>query len=252
MKFSTIIGLEFFKLRRKWIFAMITFFLSAEIVWTLMATRKYMTGNPDHANWEMIIIMLTSLNALFLPIISAVVVSRICDMEHKGDTWKLLRSASVSIRQVYASKYICASVLMLGAVCLQILAIIAIGLMNKLVDPIPLSMILSFGFGTILTNMAVIAMQQWVSLCYKNQAFSLCLGMVGGFIGMTADFFPSIISRFFVWSYYSGLSPIKLNNTSNIIEPITQSLDLGLLTAITVLAAIFYMAGSSHITRQDI
>lgn len=251
MRFSTIIGLEFFKLRRKWIFVMITLFLSAEVMWTFMATTKYMNGS-DNANWEMIIMMLSSLNALFLPIISSVVVSRICDMEHKGDTWKLLKTASVKLNHVYASKYICASVLMLGAVCLQVLAIIMIGQINKLIAPIPYSLIMSFSIGTIMTNMAVLALQQWISLFLKNQAFALCLGMIGGFIGMTADFFPSIVSRFFVWSYYSGLSPIKLNYQDNNFEPVTHGLNIGLLIAITVLAAIFYIGGRIHITRQEI
>lgn len=111
------IGLEFFKLRRRHLFLMIVLFLSMEIAWAFISISMSISRNPDSAGWEGVFVTIASMNGLFLPILSAVVVSR-CDMEHKGSTWKLLMAISVKRRRIYAAKYICACVLLLFAVLL--------------------------------------------------------------------------------------------------------------------------------------
>lgn len=248
------ICLEFYKLRHKHLFLMVTLFLFVEIAWAFMATSMSISRNPDGAGWEPVIAMLSSMNGLFLPILSAIAVSRICDMEHKGNTWKLLLSVSVKRGQLYAAKYACACVLMLCACILQVLAIVAFGIANSFEQPVPLLLLARFLMGTVLTNMVIIALQQWVSLAVKNQAFALCLGMVGGFMGLVADLFPRAVRRFFVWSYYTGLSPITQSYANEKIQ--FTVLDLSALLpmmAMLIMAGIgIYIAGSIHISRQEV
>ena len=43
------IKLEFYKLRHKHLFLMITLFLLVEIAWTFMATSMSISRNPDYA-----------------------------------------------------------------------------------------------------------------------------------------------------------------------------------------------------------
>jgi len=116
--------LEFYKLRRKRILSMITIFISAEILWAFMAISMSMSRNPESVKWEAIIAAISSMNGLFLPIISAIVASRICDMEHKGNTWKLLLSTNKKISHIYASKYLCSAILLCYGVIIQVIAIL--------------------------------------------------------------------------------------------------------------------------------
>ncbi|MDQ0177226.1 ABC transporter permease [Bacillus chungangensis] len=252
MKLWKTVSLEFFKLRRKWIFVMVTLFLSVEILWTFMSLHISMSRNPDQAGWEAILSTIASMNGLFLPIIAAIVVSRICDMEHKGDTWKLLITSSVKIKDLYASKYISACIVMFYVIILQLISIVGFGIFNKFTGAVPHLLLLQFSVGTMLANMAVLALQQWLSLAIKNQAFALCLGMVGGFIGMTAPFFPTVASSLFTWSYYSILSPVTSHFTDYSMEFVTQQLSLGKAAAIFLMGMIFYIAGSLHVSRQEI
>lgn len=78
------LALEYFKIRRKKVWLMLTLFLIAELVWASMSMSISISRSPDNATWEALIFTLSSMNGLFLPIISAIIVSRICDMEHKG------------------------------------------------------------------------------------------------------------------------------------------------------------------------
>ncbi|MBN6187777.1 ABC transporter permease [Aneurinibacillus sp. BA2021] len=249
-----VISLELFKLRHKHLLLMVTLFLLVEIAWAFMATSMSISRNPDNAGWEPLIVMLSSMNGLFLPILTAICVSRICDMEHKGDTWKLLLTVSMRRSKLYAAKYISASIVMLWACMLQVLAIIAFDIVNGFEQPVPLSLLTRFFIGTLLTNMIIIALQQWVSMAVKNQAFALSLGMVGGFIGMAADLFPLGVRRIFVWSYYTGLSPITQSYTSEKMQFIVRDMS-SLLPVMAVLIAAgigIYLAGSTHVSRQEV
>jgi len=248
------IRLEFYKLRHKHLFLMITLFLIVEIAWVFMATSMSISRSPDNATWELLIATLSSMNGLFLPILSAVCVSRICDMEHKGNTWKLLMTVSVKRGQLYAAKYISASIVMLWACTLQVLAIVVFGVVNGFQQPVPLFLLVRFLIGMVLTNMTIIALQQWVSMAVKNQAFALCLGMVGGFIGMAADLFPAGVRRIFVWSYYTGLSPITQSYTSEKMQFIVRDISplLPVMAVLIVAGIVIYLAGSIHISRQEV
>lgn len=246
------VSLEFFKLRRKHLFLMITLLLSVEIAWAFMSVSMYLTRNPGKVGWADTIVTIASMNGLFLPIILAVVVSRICDMEHKGNTWKLLMTASVRRSQVYTAKYICACFLLLYAVALQVAAIAGFGIANTFGTPIPLWLLIKFSGGTMLTSMAVIALQQWVSLAVKNQAFALSLGMLGGFIGMTADLFPATIRRIFIWSYYTGLSPVTYSYANNSMKFIANDIEVYLPIAVLLMGITAYFLGNIHVSRQDV
>lgn len=50
-----------------------------------------MISDPNAPAWEDLIVGPATMNGLFLPILAAVIASRICDMEHRGNTWKLLQ-----------------------------------------------------------------------------------------------------------------------------------------------------------------
>lgn len=246
--------LEFYKLRHKHLFLMMTLILLVEITWAFMATSMSISRNPEIARWETLMLMLSTMNGLFLPILSAICVSRICDTEHKGNTWKLLLAISVKRGHLYAAKYMCACLVMLWICILQVFSISAFGIIKGFDDPVPFLLLGQFLSGTVLTNMVIIALQQWVSMAVKNQAFALTLGMIGGFIGLAADLFPFGIRRLFVWSYYSGLSPIKQNYVNEQMQFITQDISNSLpMMSPLIMAGIFiYLAGSIHISRQEV
>lgn len=248
-----LVGLELYKLRRKRLFLMVILFLAVEIGWAFSATSISISRNPGSAGWEALIAMMSSMNGLFLPILTAVCVSRICDMEHKGNTWKLLLTLSVRRGALYAAKYVTASLVVSLACLMQAVAIAGFGLMKGFEQPVPVLLLLRFLLGLVITNMGVIALQQWASMAAKNQAFALALGMVGGFIGVAADLFPQGIRRIFIWSYYTGLSPVTQSYASAHIQFVVRDMGslLPVMVALTAVGMVVYLAGSVYVSRQE-
>ncbi|MFD0710437.1 ABC transporter permease [Paenibacillus sp. GCM10027626] len=246
------IGLEFYKLRRKRIIPMILLFLAVELAWAFISVTMSLSRNPDSAGWEIVLVTVSSMNGLFLPIIAAVVASRVCDMEHKGDTWKMLLAASVKRGHIYGAKYGCACLLMLLAIVVQTAGIASFGLVNGFEQVLPAMLLLRFVAGTLLTSMVVLALQQWLALAVKNQAFGLCLGMIGGFIGMTADMFPLFVRRIFIWTYYTGLSPVAYSYEQETMHIIGRQIDGQLLIIVIAAGLVCYAAGMLHVSRQDV
>ncbi|WP_440896693.1 ABC transporter permease [Amphibacillus sp. Q70] len=245
--------LEFFKIRRKKIWLMMLLFLVVEMGWVFMSVTRSIANNPGDARWESIIYVVSSMNGLFLPILAAIVVSRICDMEHKGDTWKMLVVTNVKRRKLFSAKYMCANSLMLFVLIVQIAFIIFFGKLNNFSGSFPFHLLVSFLAGALITTMVITAIQQWMSLAIKNQAFALCLGMVGGFIGMTAAMFPSSVRHFFIWSYYLDLSPISYSYSESLGASYAQeSLNMSLIISTLVMFVIFYLMGRIHLNRQEI
>ncbi|KXY07223.1 ABC transporter permease [Bacillus sp. FSL K6-0067] len=247
-----ILALEYFKIRRKKIWTMIILFLIVEMLWAFMSISRSIASNPDNRVWESIFFSISSMNGLFMPIISAVVASRICDMEHKGSTWKMLVATNVEHRQLYAAKYICINSLMLNAIFAQILFIIVFGLIKNFPGTVPIELLTRFIFGNLLTTLAITAIQQWVSFSIKNQSFALCLGMLGGFIGMTAGLFPAAIRHIFIWSYYLELSPVTYLYVEPMgfymIQPVSFRIILGAL----IMTGLFYFAGRIQVNHKEI
>lgn len=248
------ISLELYKLRHKHLFLMVTLFLLVEIAWASIATSMSIARNPENAGWEPLIAMLSSLNGLFLPILTAICVSRICDMEHKGNTRKLLLTVSLKPIELYGAKYISAFIIMLWASMLQVLSIVAFGIINNFKEAVPLFLLFRFLMGTVLTNMAVIALQQWVSIAIKNQAFPLTLGMVGGFIGMASDLFPQGVGRIFVWAYYTRLSSVTQSYTNEKIYFFVRDMNslLPVMKALILASIGIYLAGCIHVSKQEV
>lgn len=248
------LALELFKLRRKRLFLIIALFLLVQLAWAFASVSISLSRHPEQPDWEALLVTVAAMNGLFLPILIAVSVSRIWDMEHKGRTWNMLLTLSVKPSRLYAAKYVCASLVMLWVGLLQVLAITGFGLSQGFRQPIPFGLMAHFLVGSLLTSIVIIALQHWVSMAVKNQAFALSLGMIGGFFGLTADLFPSEISRIFIWSYYSALSPVRQKLAHDQIHYMIQ--DLGSLwPALAFLVGTgmaIYLAGRFHMVRKEV
>lgn len=250
----TVIQLEYFKLRRKRLFLISTGFLLVEILWLFLNMNQSIMRNPDQARWEPLIATISSMNGLFLPLLIAISVSRICDMEHKGNTWKLLLTLSVKRSRLYFAKFFVANGVMFTIAVLQMIAMIVYGILKDFADPVPVNVFMQFLIGILLTNAAIIALQQWVSFALKNQAFALALGMIGSFLGMTGGLFPFSIRRFFIWSYYNELSPVAQHFSH---DQITYSLTnlpelLPLMGTVFIVAISLYIIGSFSIRKKEV
>ena len=124
-------------------------------------------------------------NTIFLPLTLAVMASRICDAENKGNTYKLLCTMQEK-RHIFDVK------LLLG-----------LGQIIPITQPFPLKHSLIFLGVLFVVSWSLFLMQQILSLLISSQLIPLFIGLLGSFVGVFSAFFPmDKVTGFLPWGYY--------------------------------------------------
>lgn len=199
-----LIHLEFYKIKGKKICLSILLLIVFELMWSLWAATSY---HDPSDGWRYLLYQMPSMNTLFMPILIAILASRLSDNEHKGNTFPLLNTL-VLPSKLYIAKFICGSVYVSITAFIQVLCMFFINFLLHFTEPVPVKHIFIFLMSTMIVNLCLLALYQALSMIIVNQVIVLISGIVGGFIGFFSLFFPPFIQLFFLPSYYSLLDTI--------------------------------------------
>lgn len=84
------LAMEFHKTRRRKVWLIVAALILVQIIWILWVFRRTNAHAPENG-WMLSLYQFPLLNSIIMPVIAAVVASRLCDVEHKGQTFKLLK-----------------------------------------------------------------------------------------------------------------------------------------------------------------
>ncbi len=203
------LAVEFYKTRRRKIFLVVLAMIAAQLMWALWSFSR-MDARDLEQGWISSLFQFPLLNSLMMPVICAVVASRICDMEHKGQTFKLLNTI-LSAGRLFDVKFLCGAFYMLLAVLFQIVIIIITGYLKGFEGNAPFEL---FGYYLLFTtaiNLSILLLQQILSLLFTNQMVPLTVGLTGSFFGLFSLFFPQGFQKFVIWGYYGVLMFIGMD-----------------------------------------
>ncbi len=247
-----LLGLEFYKCRRRKIVLVCATMLAVELIWMCVFLTRQDAENLQQG-WMLLIYNLIIVDAIVLPLSVATLASRNCELEHKGSTWKLLETM-VPPGSLYTTK-LCWGALVL-ALLLMIRAglFLAVGVYSQFPGPIPWGWMGLLTFVSWAVSMMVYALQQGLSLRFVNQAAALVCGISGSFLGLLSMLFPAWLKRCVPWGYYGLLSFVGMD-----WEPATgvtrfywlwpQAADAALLA---VWAALFLAAGRTLFVNKEV
>lgn len=247
--------LEFYKLKRRKIFLTVFLLLAAELLWSSVGfhTDSFMKiiKISKSPSWEYMLRVLSQMECLFFPVMIAVVVSRINDMEHKENTWKLLMSDGESIKTIYRSKFLCILIIIVAAEAVEILYLILWGHSNHVAEPFPAAIYFNFFAGSIMVSIGIIAIQQWISMAVQNQLVAMSVGMLGAFLGFLSPLLPSAAQNLIIWGYYWKLSPAdfivkSVNETPAIVA---HSINMVPVLIMFVIGILIYFIGRHNLDR---
>ena len=159
-----------------------------------------MDAHDLYQGWMYFLYQLPLLNSIMMPVIAAVVASRLCDIEHKGQTFKLLNTV-MPAQRLFAAKFVCGALYMLATVLLQLIVIVAVGYTAGFWGNPPSNKLLYYLLFTTAVNLTILLLQQVLSLLFKNQMIPLSVGIIGSFAGLFIMYFPQSLERFFLWGY---------------------------------------------------
>ncbi len=215
--------LELYKLKHRKVFLTFLVILGVELlfVFSNYGNNKNflnMVSDPAAPAWEDLIIGPAAINGLFFPILAAVIASRICDMEHKGNTWKLLECNNQNRRSIWFCKFTIVSTLMMLAIFIQAFTIIAYGNSVGIVQLLPARTLLGFVFGTAMITFVVVTIQVFFSLVCTNQLIPMSIGMVGALIGFISTLLPPGIRNILIWGNYAELMVLGQDTSSGNLQ----------------------------------
>ena len=241
--------LELYKLKRRKVFLTFALILGVELLFVFSSYGSNenflgMISDPTAPAWEDLIDGPVAMNGLFLPILAAVIASRICDMEHRGNTWKLLECNNENRRAIWFCKFTVVGVLMLAAILIQALVIAVYGNAMGIARPLPVETLAQFVLGTAMVTFVVVTIQVFFSLIFANQLVPMSIGMIGALIGFISTLLPKGIRNILIWGNYAEMMVMGQDTSSGNLQSsefVIRNIDFLPLTILFVIGLIAFI-----------
>lgn len=215
---SAAIWMEVLKAKGRKIWLVVAIMMAVQLLWAGWAISNK-DANDLAQGWLFFLYQFPMLNCIIMPVIAAVVASRLSDVEHKGQTLKLLEII-IPTKRIFAAKFIWGSIYMLGAALGQLAIMIGMGVVLHFGGPVPWGALVGYLLFTLMVSLTIYVFQQGVSMLVANQMVPMTLGLIGGFIGLFSMFFPQGFQKLVLWNYYGVLMQVGMN-----WDPITRATD---------------------------
>lgn len=245
---------ELKKIRRRHIGMLFAANLVIDFIWMNWAMGRGLQGRQFLLGQEYYYLLLTLpiINAIFLPTILASAASRLCDIELKGNTLKMLCTME-SRQSIFHTK------LLVGAIYVLLFSMAQTAMIPLLCTILPTAQemppvnVLLCGVTTFGVSIVLLIIQQSLSLLSRNQLFPLFFGVGGSFVGIFFAFFPQI-PPVLPWTYYYTLCTVNMYYSQSMRDvtyyliPFRTGLFLGFM-AFGILA---YMIGKRLFLYREI
>lgn len=245
------VSVEFQKIRHRRVWAIVAALIFVQMLWSLWGIQR-MDAHDLSQGWMYFLYQLPLLNSIMMPVIAAVVASRLCDIEHKGQTFKLLNTV-MPAQRLFAAKFTCGALYMLATVLLQLIVIIAVGYAVGFWGNPPSNKLLYYLLFTMAVNLTILLLQQVLSLLFKNQMIPLSVGIIGSFAGLFIMYFPQSLERFLLWGYYGVLMFVGMDwdRATRITDFHYVPVDWNGFIALIIMFFTIYIAGRALFVRKE-
>ena len=179
-----------------------------------------------------------------MPIVMALIASRLWDMEVKWSTTKLLYTLQ-SRRSLFAGKALLGTGEVLLMVTLEMAVSILLGRVQGYTEAFPAGPFVYTGICTLAVDVMLFFSELLLMLIFDNPLPALCVGIVGALIGLFSAFMPPLVSYFVPWGYFVPLSCYEVSYWDQATHTVTYGLrpySWGLLAFTVVLAAALFAA----------
>ena len=191
------------KLRHKKAFLVPLLFLGFQSLW-LLWQLTYLKPEETPFGYSVMLYQLPIVDAILLPLMTALIASRVCDMEVKGDTLKLLFTVQKQ-RDFYDCKYLSCLKYLLFFVLGQGAVILIAGTLSGFGNFRPGALLL-YLVQVFAVSAVSLCIQQALSLLSQTQLLPLGVGLAGCFLGLFSMFFPKPVNLLVLWGYYAVFS----------------------------------------------
>lgn len=243
------------KTRGRYVFTTALIITVIELVWALHGEYD---GFLLENGWMVFLYQLPLINAICMPIMSIIVSSRLCDIEHKGAMLKQL-TVTVDKGKIYDAKFIYGLSIVLVCSIISYIAVIIGGYVLGFYGRVPIKLYLLYLLFTVIPTMAVYIFQHILSLLFKNQAVTFCAGIIGTFGGLFSMFLPNVplLRRILIWGWYGAMQFVGLFGWTKETRYATayfevMDIDWVFFAVMIAVCVIMYFVGKKIFCRKEL
>ncbi|MFA9558328.1 ABC transporter permease [Evansella sp. AB-rgal1] len=181
--------------------------------------------------------LLRQLNLFIIPALvlgTALLASIVASIEHKTNAWRKLLTLPVPRVNIYCSKFIVLSLLLLLSTLLTFIGTLLFGSFFDWEQPVPYGAIAINSFYPFFAVLPLLALHLWFSVAKSDQGLPLTVGIIGAIVSMYSYGGP----EWFIWKW------AHLENKWEIPE---ISVFLGIIVGCTIL-----LLSLLHFERKDV
>lgn len=247
---------ELRKIRRRHIGLVYLASLCLTLAWALWAMSRMQNRNDviTRQGYYYLLANFPLINSFFLPTIIACAESRLCDIELKGNTFKLLCTMQPR-HSIYHIKLLLSFLYLLLFTLAETALIFVLCGYFHVQQPAPAENILYFFLTSLTVGCVLAIIQQSLSLLSDNQLFPLFVGVGGTFAGIFSGFFPDLPIRYLLpWGYYSALLTVNLDyeEATRTVTYYPVPLSYGLFIGFVIFGIIAYLIGKDRFMKKEV
>ncbi|MDU0349078.1 ABC transporter permease [Actinomyces sp. MRS3W] len=228
LSFVASVRLELAKMRRLRTMPVVVVLVLTALLFAAPLSESSRAGLTDASThpWEVLLLQYAIINALFSPILVAVLASRHTDIEHEGSGWYLAAGAGLTPGRLCRAKLAALALVEVPALLVQTAALLALtGLLGATV-PLPWGAWAGYTVLLIGVALAFTALHILLAAAVDNQIVCVGIGLLGAFIAMYMFLAPQWVARILPWGYWAMICPVvQTGRTLGAIDTIVPPLD---------------------------
>ena len=194
------------------------------------------------------------LEAILLPVMMAVLASRLWDMENKGNTPKLLYTLQTR-RSLFAGKAVFGTLEVLLTVVLELACIPVLGRVHGYTEAFPRAQFVYLFVCTLAVDLMLFFGEFLLMLRFGSPLPALCVGIAGALVGLFSAFMPPLVSYFVPFGYYIPLSCYEVANwdqEARLVTYGTRPYNWGLLAFTILLGVGLFCAAGRCVQTEEV
>lgn len=243
--------IEFYKLRHRKMGLMLIGMGIFQLLFMIWMT-KGMDAHELEQGWESCLYSLSQLDCMIMPLFIAMIASRLSDIEHKGNTFKCLKTI-VPSSKLFNIKVLYGSIYLLALAILQIIILLLISSVRGFNESMPVGYLIYYSLSSLLIGETLFILQLSLSLLMPNQMIAFMVAIAGTFLGLYSMFFSEKVARWILWGYYALLAPIRMNwdSVTRIVDFYWITLPVGSVMMICGILVVLYIVGIRLFIRRE-
>lgn len=194
------------------------------------------------------------IHTMMLPVLMAVLASRLLDMETKGSTLKLLYTMQ-NRRTFFLGKVLFGLLEIVAIVVLETGVVFFIGTFYGYTETFPTEQFFYLIACTLVVAVMLFFSELLLMVVAVNPLPALCVGIVGALLGIFSAFMPQIVCYFVPWGYLIPLSSYEVaewNQETRLILYGVRAHNWGLFAFTLVLGALFFGIAWHNVEKKEV